>query len=66
MTEFHESTLSNTKELLDEWWRVTKDCVKKGLESSLQLVTNIKGLYLIREEALKIGNSLIFTIKIVN
>ncbi|KAF7280737.1 hypothetical protein GWI33_005591 [Rhynchophorus ferrugineus] len=36
------------------WISSTQNSIQKGLESSLQLVTTIKGLYMIREEAVKI------------
>jgi hypothetical protein len=41
---------------LEEWLESTKIAVKQGLENSLKLVTSVKGLHIIREEALKIGN----------
>ncbi|XP_044263815.1 conserved oligomeric Golgi complex subunit 1 isoform X2 [Tribolium madens] len=47
-----ESAPENVK--LGEWLGSTKESVRKGLESSLKLVTNVKGLHIIREEALKI------------
>ncbi|KAJ3639005.1 hypothetical protein MTP99_002332 [Tenebrio molitor] len=39
---------------LEEWLESTKIAVKQGLENSLKLVTSVKGLHIIREEALKI------------
>ena len=42
---------------LEDWLEATKTSIKSGLEQSLKLVTNVKGLHIIREEALKIGNS---------
>ncbi|RZC38420.1 conserved oligomeric Golgi complex subunit 1, partial [Asbolus verrucosus] len=40
--------------VLEEWLRSTKVSIRSGLESSLKLVTNVKGLHIIREEVLKI------------
>lgn len=40
-----------------EWLEVTKHLVKSGLNNLLKLVTNIKGLHMVREEALKIGKN---------
>ncbi|KAL3287354.1 hypothetical protein HHI36_001828 [Cryptolaemus montrouzieri] len=48
-----EQTYSKDK-LIERWLEDTKDTVKQGLCKSLELVTNIKGLYIIREEALKV------------
>lgn len=48
---------AEVKNLIQEWLQLTAASIEKGLERSLELVTNLKGLYLIREEALKIGNS---------
>ncbi|KAJ3648533.1 hypothetical protein Zmor_020329 [Zophobas morio] len=39
---------------LEDWLEATKTSIKSGLEQSLKLVTNVKGLHIIREEALKI------------
>ncbi|XP_015836994.1 conserved oligomeric Golgi complex subunit 1 isoform X2 [Tribolium castaneum] len=47
-----ESAPENVK--LGEWLASTKESVCKGLESSLKLITSVKGLHIIREEALKI------------
>ncbi|KAK9892275.1 hypothetical protein WA026_019082 [Henosepilachna vigintioctopunctata] len=52
-----EQTYSNG-DLLLNWLKDTKESVKQGLEKSLELVTSIKGLHIIREEALKIGLSM--------
>lgn len=43
------------KRITKEWLEVTMDLVQKGLKS-LDLVTNLRGLHIIREEALKIGS----------
>ncbi|XP_030754438.1 conserved oligomeric Golgi complex subunit 1 isoform X2 [Sitophilus oryzae] len=48
-----DSKLIN-KKTVDNWIKSTKESIEIGLNSSLQHVTTIKGLYLIREEALKI------------
>lgn len=37
-----------------KWLETTKETVKQGLSKSLRVITNVKGLHLIREEALKI------------
>lgn len=42
---------------MGEWLELTKQLVKIGLNNSLKLVTNIKGLHMVREEALKIGKN---------
>ncbi|KAB0795663.1 hypothetical protein PPYR_09724 [Photinus pyralis] len=41
-------------QIIENWTRTTLDSIKSGLRTSLELVTNIKGLYIIREEAFKI------------
>ncbi|GJQ76325.1 hypothetical protein Trydic_g2048 [Trypoxylus dichotomus] len=38
-----------------EWLQFTSDTINKELKKPLELVTSIKGLYIIREEALKIS-----------
>lgn len=40
---------------LADWLKFTQQSVHNGLEKSLNLVTSVKGLHIIREEALKIG-----------
>lgn len=42
------------KRITKEWLQVTTEVVQKGLKS-LEVVTNLKSLHVIREEALKIG-----------
>lgn len=42
------------KRITQEWLEVTMELVENGLKS-LDLVTNLRGLHIIREEALKIG-----------
>lgn len=43
--------------MVQTWLESTSKAVENGLEKSLQLVTTVKGLYLIREESLKMGKS---------
>lgn len=49
------SLLSNDdiQNVIQDWLKTTSDIVNSGLKKSLELVTNIKGLHIIREEALK-------------
>ncbi|KAJ8964671.1 hypothetical protein NQ314_004703 [Rhamnusium bicolor] len=53
-----ETSLKDAKNVLEKWLRSSQDTVERGLDKFLQLVTNIKGLHLIREESLKIGLSM--------
>ncbi|CAH0551337.1 unnamed protein product [Brassicogethes aeneus] len=53
-TDIKETTLNETKHVIDQWLKSTEKTVINGVEKSLNLVTNVKGLYKIREEALKI------------
>ncbi|XP_044746658.1 conserved oligomeric Golgi complex subunit 1 [Coccinella septempunctata] len=39
---------------LEKWLENTKETVQQGLRKSLEVIKNIKGLHLVREEALKI------------
>lgn len=52
-----ESAPENVK--LQDWLESTKESVRIGLESSLKLITNVKGLHIVREEALKIGKNFV-------
>lgn len=54
--DIEKTTLKDTKNVIEDWLKSTQSTVLKGVEKSLNLVTNVKGLYKIREEALKIGN----------
>ncbi|KAJ8962770.1 hypothetical protein NQ318_001169 [Aromia moschata] len=49
-----EISLKDTRHVLETWLQSTKDIVKNGLEKSLRLVPNVRGLHLIREESFKI------------
>ncbi|XP_018569113.1 conserved oligomeric Golgi complex subunit 1 [Anoplophora glabripennis] len=49
-----ETTLKNAKQVLEKWLKDTQETIKGGLEKSLKLVTNVRGLHLVREESLKI------------
>ncbi|XP_019759424.2 conserved oligomeric Golgi complex subunit 1 isoform X1 [Dendroctonus ponderosae] len=40
--------------IIHNWLETTQKIVQSGLEKSLQLLTTVKGLYLVREESLKI------------
>ncbi|XP_049823467.1 conserved oligomeric Golgi complex subunit 1 isoform X2 [Aethina tumida] len=52
--DIEKTTLKDTKNVIEDWLKSTQSTVLKGVEKSLNLVTNVKGLYKIREEALKI------------
>lgn len=45
--------VSQISVIIENWLKATSESIKNGLAKSLQLVTNIKGLYIIREEAFK-------------
>ncbi|XP_066149869.1 conserved oligomeric Golgi complex subunit 1 [Euwallacea fornicatus] len=49
-----EKTKDIDKSLVEGWLKSTQEAVDGGLQMSLQLVTTVKGLYLVREESLKI------------
>ncbi|KAF2904284.1 hypothetical protein ILUMI_01887 [Ignelater luminosus] len=49
-----ESSTNQIPIIVKNWLSNTADDIKKGLEHSLELITNIKGLHIIREESLKI------------
>ncbi|KRT83470.1 hypothetical protein AMK59_4619, partial [Oryctes borbonicus] len=51
----NKGSKSDLENCVKEWLRFTSDTIDKGLEKPLELVTSIKGLYIIREEALKIS-----------
>ncbi|KAJ8925268.1 hypothetical protein NQ315_009096 [Exocentrus adspersus] len=53
--ENSDSSLKNAKEVLENWLKTTQKTIIDGLEKSLKLITNIRGLHLVREECLKIG-----------
>ncbi|CAG9764767.1 unnamed protein product [Ceutorhynchus assimilis] len=40
--------------IVESWLKSTKEKVQEGLKKNLQLVTTVKGLFLVREESLKI------------
>lgn len=46
---------SDIHEEIHSWLEYTAAAVTEGLKNSLELVTSIKGLHIIRQEALKIG-----------
>lgn len=48
------------KRVISEWLQVTMELVQNGLKS-LEVVTNLKGLHIIRVEALKIGKVIYLT-----
>lgn len=50
-----ETILKNAKQILEKWLEDTQRTIINGLEKSLKLITNVKGLHLVREESLKIG-----------
>ncbi|CAG9862952.1 unnamed protein product [Phyllotreta striolata] len=49
-----ETPTKEVDNILKEWLESTRKTVKEGLEKSLDLIPNIKGLHLTREESLKI------------
>ncbi|XP_056646572.1 conserved oligomeric Golgi complex subunit 1 isoform X1 [Diorhabda sublineata] len=49
-----EMSLKDTETVLNNWMESTQKMIKDGLEKSLDLVPNIRGLHLTREESLKI------------
>ncbi|KAJ8970817.1 hypothetical protein NQ317_007180 [Molorchus minor] len=49
-----ETSLKNANVVIESWLRSTQETVRSGLQKSLQLITTVKGLHLIREESLKI------------
>ncbi|KAF5273100.1 hypothetical protein FQA39_LY07590 [Lamprigera yunnana] len=46
--------LSHLSTIIENWLKETSQTIKNGLNKSLELVTNIKGLHIIREEAFKV------------
>lgn len=48
------STVENMSSLIESWLKYTSEDVRGGLQNTLELVTNIKALHVVREEALKI------------
>lgn len=54
-----ETTLKNAKQVLEKWLQDTQRMIEKGLEKSLKLITNVRGLHLVREESLKIGKMIL-------
>lgn len=53
-----ETSSKNAENILKEWLEATRNTVEQGLEKSLELIPNVKGLHLTREESLKIGNKI--------
>ncbi|CAH1163940.1 unnamed protein product [Phaedon cochleariae] len=49
-----ETSLNDAETVLKSWLESTRKTLETGLEKSLELVTNVKGLHLIREESLKL------------
>lgn len=47
--------MNNVENVMTNWLQTTHENVKKNLKQLLQLVTNVRGLHLVREESLKIG-----------
>lgn len=54
-SDFKEINREDIRRIVTGWLEFTADTIKSGLKDSLGLVTNIKGLHMVREEALKVG-----------
>lgn len=48
---------SDMHRVIEDWLKDTADIINRGLKKSLELVIHMKGLHIIRQEALKLGIS---------
>lgn len=53
--------MNDMHKVTDEWLNKTIEIINSGLKRYLELVVHMKGLHIVRQEALKLGRVIIFS-----